>query len=86
MVLRISRMRLSFACPLCDAAGTEDAVYVGKQIPCKHCGTHFAIPDGETSEPDVYALEEPAVPSTRGIADTQGQHAVIADFRGREID
>ena len=40
-------MRVSFACPSCNAAGTVDAIHVGKQVRCKHCGAHFAIPDGE---------------------------------------
>lgn len=66
-----STMRVSFACPSCNAAATVDAIHVGKHVRCKHCGTHFAIPDGETSEPDVYALEESADPAARAIPETQ---------------
>ena len=51
-------MRVSFACPSCNAAGTVDAIHVGKQVRCKHCGAHFAIPDGEMPEADIYALEQ----------------------------
>ena len=51
-------MKVSFACPSCNAAGSVDAVHIGKQVRCKHCGAHFAIPDPEASQPDVYALEE----------------------------
>ena len=75
-------MRVSFACPSCNAAGTVDAIHVGKQVRCKHCGAHFAIPDGETPESDVYALEEPAAPSARGISDTQVQNAIFVPARG----
>jgi hypothetical protein len=59
-----------------------DAIHVGKQVHCKHCGASFAIPDGETSEPDVYALEEPTEPSARRIPDTQGQSVVFVPARG----
>ncbi len=52
-------MKVRFVCPSCDAAGTVDAVHIGKQVRCRHCGTRFAIPDPEAAEPDVYALEEP---------------------------
>ena len=44
-------MHVSFACPSCNATGSVDAVHIGKQVRCKHCGTRFAIPDPENSEP-----------------------------------
>ncbi len=52
-------MNVSFACPSCHATGSVDAVHIGKQVRCKHCGARFAIPDPETSQPDVYDLEAP---------------------------
>jgi len=75
-------MRVSFACPSCNAAGTVDAIHVGKQVRCRHCGANFTIPDGEKPESDVYALEEPAEPSARGVPDTQVQNAVFVPARG----
>ncbi|MFO0892058.1 MAG: hypothetical protein U0790_23340 [Isosphaeraceae bacterium] len=56
-------MRVSFACPSCDARGSVDSVHVGKPVRCKRCGADFAIPNPAGEEPDVYALEEPAEPA-----------------------
>jgi hypothetical protein len=75
-------MKVSFACPSCDAAGSVDAIHVGKQVRCKHCGAHFAIPDGEMPGPDVYALEEPDRPSALGNLAAQSQNAVFVPSRG----
>jgi hypothetical protein len=74
-------MDVSFACPSCNAAGSVDAIYIGKQVRCKHCGAHFAIPNPEASGPDVYALEEPAGQSASSIPSSPAQDAVFVPSR-----
>ena len=61
-------MRISFACPSCNASGSVDAVHIGKQVRCKYCKARFAIPDQEAAKPDVYALEEPSGLSASGTS------------------
>src|SRR5271166_679054 len=75
-------MNVSFACPSCNASGSVDAVHIGKQVRCKHCGAHFAIPDPESSEPDVYGLEEPSPQPTRARAISPAEEAVFVPARG----
>jgi transcription elongation factor Elf1 len=75
-------VNLSFACPSCTAAGSVDAVHIGKQVRCKQCGAHFAIPDPEASQPDIYALEEPYAQSTRGRSKSPAEDAVFVPARG----
>jgi hypothetical protein len=70
-------MNVSLASPSCNAAGSVDAVHIGKQVRCKHCGAHFAIPDPEASQPDVYALEEPSPRSARGTSNSPAEDAVF---------
>jgi hypothetical protein len=74
-------MNVSFACPSCNASGSVDAVHIGKQVRCKHCGARFAIPDPETSQPDVYALEEPSPQSARGISNSPAKDVVFVPAR-----
>ena len=74
-------MNVSFACPSCNATGSVDAVHIGKQVRCKHCGAHFAIPAPEAFEPDVYALEEPSPQSARGTSNSQAEDAVFVPAR-----
>jgi hypothetical protein len=54
-------MKISFACPSCDAGGAVDASAAGRQARCKHCGHHFTIPaPGEAEcESEGYSLEQP---------------------------
>jgi hypothetical protein len=59
-------MRIPFACPSCNAAGSADAVHIGKQVRCKHCGARFAMPSPDEPEADTYALEEPDEEPARG--------------------
>jgi len=75
-------MNVSFACPSCNASGSVDAVHIGKQVRCKHCGARFAIPDPENSQPDVYALEEPSPQATRGTSNSPAEDAVFVPARG----
>lgn len=75
-------MRVSFACPSCNAAGTVDAIHVGKQVRCKHCGAHFAIPDGEMPETDIYDLADADEPSVQNIPAKRSQDAVFVPARG----
>jgi transcription elongation factor Elf1 len=82
-------MKVSFACPSCNAAGSVDAVHIGKQVRCKQCGAHFAIPDPEASQPDIYDLEEPSPQATRGTSNSPAEDAVFVPARGdagSEID
>ena len=74
-------MKVSFACPSCNAAGSVDAVHIGKQVRCKHCGAHFAIPDPEAFQPDVYALEESSAESARGTSKSPAEEAVFVPAR-----
>jgi hypothetical protein len=75
-------MNVSFACPSCNAAGSVDAVHIGKQVRCKHCGAHFAIPDPEDSQPDVYALEEPSPQAATARSNSPVEDAVFVPARG----
>ena len=50
-------MKIPFACPSCNATGSADAAFIGRQVRCKHCGARFAIPDPDDPNADVYALE-----------------------------
>jgi hypothetical protein len=50
-------MKIPFACPSCNATGSADAAFIGRQVRCKHCGTRFAIPDPDDPEANIYALE-----------------------------
>jgi hypothetical protein len=75
-------MNVSFACPSCNAAGSVDAVHIGKQVRCKHCGAHFSIPDPDDSQPDVYALEEPSPQATRTRSNSPPEDAVFVPARG----
>ena len=62
-------MKVRFACPSCDAAGTVDAVHIGKQVRCKHCGAHFAIPDPEMPSPTFMPWKSRSEqPASRGSA------------------
>jgi len=74
-------MNVSFACPSCDAAGSVDAVHIGKQVRCKHCGARFSIPDPEDSQPDVYALEEPSPQAARARSNSPAEDAVFVPAR-----
>jgi len=77
-------MDVSFACPSCNASGSVDAVHIGKQVRCKHCGAHFAIPDPEASQPDVYALEEPSPQAARARSNSPAEDAVFVPARADE--
>jgi len=74
-------MNVSFACPSCTARGTVDAIHIGKQVRCKHCGAHFAIPGPEDSQPDVYALEEPSPQAARTRSNSPAEDAVFVPAR-----
>jgi len=74
-------MNVSFACPSCNASGSVDAVHIGKQARCKHCGAHFSIPDPEDSQPDVYALEEPSPQAARARSNSLAEDAVFLPDR-----
>ncbi len=74
-------MNVSFACPSCNASGSVDAVHIGKQARCKHCGAHFSIPDPEDSQPDVYALEEPSPQAARARSNSPVEDAVFLPAR-----
>ena len=74
-------MNVSFACPTCNASGSVDAVHVGKQVRCKHCGARFAIPVPGASQPDVYDLEEPQERSTRSTSKNLAEDAVFVPAR-----
>jgi hypothetical protein len=50
-------MKIPFACPSCNATGSADAAFIGRQVRCKHCGARFTIPDPDDPDADVYALE-----------------------------
>jgi hypothetical protein len=50
-------MKIPFECPSCNASGSADAAFIGRQVRCKHCGTRFAIPDPDDPDANVYALE-----------------------------
>ncbi|QEH38816.1 hypothetical protein OJF2_74260 [Aquisphaera giovannonii] len=65
-------MRISFACPSCNAGGSADAAYIGREVRCRQCNTRFAIRDPEASGPDVYALEEPEAPAPRRVGASGG--------------
>jgi hypothetical protein len=58
-----------------------DAVHIGKQVRCKHCGAHFAIPDPEGSQPDVYALEESSLQAPRARPKRPAEDAVFVPAR-----
>src|SRR4051794_34499291 len=64
-------MKIPFACPSCNASGSADAAFIGRQVRCKHCGERFAIPDPDDPNADVYALEgaadEPAQDDAMGL-------------------
>jgi hypothetical protein len=76
-------MRVSFACPSCDAKGSADSVHVGKPVRCKRCGADFTIPRPDAEDDDVYALEEPAEPPARWVpASSSNQEAVFVPARG----
>lgn len=78
-------MTVSFACPSCNASGTVDAVHIGKQVRCKHCGTHFSIPDQQDPQADVYALEEPSPQVATGRSHRgAGEDAVFVPARAEE--
>ena len=74
-------MKISFACPSCNASGTVDAVHIGRQVRCKRCGARFAIPDPEASQPDVYALEEPSPGSMQDTSKRPAEDAVFVPAR-----
>jgi transcription elongation factor Elf1 len=74
-------MQVSFACPSCNASGTVDAIHIGKQVRCKSCSAHFAIPDPDASQLDVYALEEPLLQSTRDPSRNRAEEAVFVPAR-----
>ncbi len=74
-------MNVSFACPSCSATGSVDAVHIGKQVRCKHCGARFAIPDPKTSQPDVYDLEAPPQWSSDEMTDRLVGEAVFVRAR-----
>src|SRR5271157_3662195 len=74
-------MNVSFACPSCNAAGSVDAVHIGKQVRCKHCGAHFAIPDPQDPQPEVYALEEPSPQAARARSNSPAEDAVFVPAR-----
>ncbi len=74
-------MNVSFACPSCNARGSVDAVHIGKQVRCKHCGDRFAIPDPETSHPDVYDLEAPPERSPVALPESFAGEAVFVRAR-----
>jgi hypothetical protein len=65
-------MKIPFACPSCNATGSADAAFIGRQVRCKHCGARFTIPDPDDPDADVYALEgaadEPAQEDATGLA------------------
>ena len=75
-------MKVRFACPSCAAAGVVDAIHIGKQVRCKHCGAHFTIPAAETDESDVYALDEPVQQPAREVHIAADQAAVFVPARG----
>ena len=54
-------MKISFACPSCDAGGSVDASAAGRKARCKHCGHRFTIPTPGVydAELDGYQLDEP---------------------------
>ena len=64
-------MKIPFACPSCNATGSADAAFIGRQVRCKHCGERFAIRDPDDPNADVYALEgaaeEPAQDDAMGL-------------------
>ncbi len=75
-------MNVSFACPSCNASGSVAAVHIGKQVRCKQCGAHFAIPDPEDSQPDVYAVEEQSPQAAGGTSKSPAENAVFVPARG----
>ncbi len=74
-------MRVSFACPSCNAPGSIDAVHIGKQVRCKQCGAQFAIPNPDEPEPYVYALEELPEPTVNDKPGSLAEDAVFVPSR-----
>lgn len=78
-------MKVRFACPSCAAAGTVDAVHIGKQVRCKHCGGQFVIPNPQAAEPEVYALDEPVKQSASESKISPADHAVFVPARSDRL-
>jgi hypothetical protein len=74
-------MRIPFACPSCNATGSADAVHIGKQVRCKHCGARFTIPNPDEPGADVYALEEQAEEPARGSFMSSPEGALFVPSR-----
>jgi hypothetical protein len=75
-------MKIPFACPSCNATGSADVAFVGRQVRCKHCGTRFAIPDPDDPEADVYALEGTADEPAQDDAASPAQSTFFVPSRG----
>ena len=74
-------MKIPFACPSCNATGSADAAFIGRQVRCKHCGERFAIPDPDDPNADVYALEGAAEEPAQDDATGQAQSTFFVPSR-----
>jgi hypothetical protein len=74
-------MKIPFACPSCNASGSADVAFIGRQVRCKHCGTRFAIPDPDDPEANVYALEGAADEPAQDDATSLGQSTFFVPSR-----
>ena len=74
-------MKIPFACPSCNAAGSADAAFIGRQVRCKHCGERFAIPDPDDPDADVYAIEGAAEEPAQDDSASQDQSTFFVPSR-----
>jgi hypothetical protein len=75
-------MKIPFACPSCNATGSADAAFIGRQVRCKHCGTRFAIPDPDDPDADVYALEGASDAPAQDDSASEAQSTFFVPSRG----
>jgi transcription elongation factor Elf1 len=75
-------MKISFACPSCNATSSADAAFIGRQVRCKHCGTRFAIRDPDDPEEDVYSLERAADEPAQEDVTNPAQSTFFVPSRG----
>jgi hypothetical protein len=77
-------MKVSFTCPSCNAQGSADSAYIGKEARCRQCKARFTIRDPDDPEPDVYALEGENERVAERETFNSSQEAVFVPARNRE--
>lgn len=74
-------MRISFSCPSCNAPGSVDEAFAGRQVRCKQCRHPFALPNSGEAQADGYGLVEPA---RKEAPPSSNPGSVYAPARGDE--